>query len=365
MPKPTQAHTKLVGRRTPPSTDVRLPGAILPMLATVARELPPVDETEWVFEPKYDGIRILAFVAGGSVALVTRNGNAKSAQFPEIVEALQRLWKSRRKPFVIDGEIVALNAEGPARCQSPQARMHVGDVAAIAAHRRTTPVALYAFDLLLDGNDSLISEPWHVRRHLLHDVLSAPTPDVLRLSELLEGDPQSILDRAAADGWEGVIAKRASSRYTPGKRSRDWLKLKVEQRQEFVVGGYTEPRNSRQHIGALLLGYYEGDRLIYAGHTGGGFTRESLTDMWRRLRPLERQTSPFSAPVPRTNERPHWVHPSVVVEVKFNEWTAEGKLRQPIFVGVRDDKAAGDVVREPTPSPSAVHRTTSRKRSRS
>lgn len=334
--------TKVVGRRPV----VRLPDAIHPMLATTARELPASDDGDWIFEPKYDGIRILAFVAGGAVSLMTRNGNDKTAQFPEIADALKWLWKSRQQSFVLDGEIVALDAEGPARFQALQSRMHVSDPAAITAHRRTTPVALFAFDLLMDGKDSLVTEPWHVRRHLLHDVLSAPTPDVLRLSELLEGDPQSILDRAATNGWEGVIAKRASSRYAPGKRSRDWLKLKAEQRQEFVVGGYTEPRNSREHFGALLLGYYEGDRLVYAGHTGGGFSRQSLAEMWRRLQPLERRTSPFAPPIPRTNERPHWVRPSVVVEVKFNEWTSEGRLRQPIFIGIRDDKDAHEVVRE-------------------
>ena len=346
MTRVPAARSKIAGRRIHPAPRPRDP--ILPMLASIGRALPNPDDGDWVFEPKYDGIRILAFVADGAVSLITRNGNEKAAQFPEIGEALRWLWKARRRPFVLDGEIVALKDDGPARFQALQARMHVTDASAIAAHRRTTPVALFAFDLLFDGKDSLVSEPWHVRRHLLHDVLSAPTPDVLRLSELLEGDPQSILDHAAEDGWEGVIAKRASSLYAPGKRSRDWLKLKVEQRQEFVVGGYTEPRNAREHFGALLLGYYDGDRLIYAGHTGGGFTRHSLADMWRRLKSIERRTSPFAPPEPRTNERPHWVRPCVIVEVKFNEWTSDGKLRQPIFVGVRDDKDPRDVVREPT-----------------
>jgi bifunctional non-homologous end joining protein LigD len=155
-----------------------------------------------------------------------------------------------------------------------------------------------------------------------------------------------MLERARDGGWEGVIAKRMDAPYEPGTRSRSWLKLKLESRQEFVVGGYTEPRNTREHIGALLLGYFDRGRFIYVGHTGGGFTRAGLQQMYRRLRPLERKTSPFEE-TPKTNEKPHWVEPEVVVEVKFNEWTADGKLRQPIYLGTRDDKHAADVGLEP------------------
>jgi bifunctional non-homologous end joining protein LigD len=156
-----------------------------------------------------------------------------------------------------------------------------------------------------------------------------------------------LLAEARKRGWEGVIAKRCDAPYEPGRRSRAWLKLKIEHRQEFVVGGFTEPRNSREHLGAILLGYYDDEgELVYVGHTGGGFSRATLGDMYRRLLPLERKSCPF-AKEPRTNERAHWVRPRVVVEVKFNEWTTEGKLRQPIFVGVRDDKDPQSVGREP------------------
>src|SRR6185503_16394166 len=135
------------------------------------------------------------------------------------------------------------------------------------------------------------------------------------------------------------MAKRAESPYRPGERSRDWLKLKIEARQEFVVGGWTEPRNSRTHMGALLIGYWEGGELKYAGHVGGGFTQAGLGEMYARLKPLERKTSPFNEE-PDTNEKPHFVKPEIVVEVKFNEWTTDGHLRQPIFLGIRDDKDA-------------------------
>ena len=345
-PRKTIAAVATAAQRDRPAARPALIGrALAPMLASVGQDLP--NGEEWTFEPKYDGIRILAFVAGGSVSLLSRNGNSKTAQFPEIVAALAGLSRARRKPFVLDGELVAMDGNSPARFQQLQGRMHATDRAAIAARSGDTPVAYMAFDVLLDGDEALINEAQHVRRAHLLQLLNPPVPHVLRISDSLAGNPTTLLRQARAHGWEGVIAKRKDAIYEPGKRSRAWLKLKVEQRQEFVVGGYTEPRNSRQHLGAILLGYYDDDgNLIYAGHTGGGFSRVSLTDMYRRLAALERKRCPF-AKVPRTNERAHWVSPRVVVEVKFNEWTADGKLRQPIFVGVRDDKESGAVRREP------------------
>lgn len=319
--------------------------ALAPMLATVSRDVPHGEG--WTFEPKYDGIRILAFVADGSVSLLSRNGNSKTAQFPEIVSALETLSRARKRPFVLDGEIVALEGDAPARFQQLQGRMHTTDRASIAAHRDETPVAYVIFDILLDGDDPLINEAQHVRRAHLLQLLIPPVPHVLRISESASGNGATLLEQARRRGWEGVIAKRADAPYEPGRRSHAWLKLKIEHRQEFVVGGFTEPRNSREHLGAILLGYYNADgELVYAGHTGGGFSRATLDDMYRRLVGLERKTCPFSK-VPRTNEAPHWARPRVVVEVKFNEWTAEGKLRQPIFVGVRDDKDPRSIGREP------------------
>ncbi|HEY2377093.1 MAG TPA: non-homologous end-joining DNA ligase [Gemmatimonadaceae bacterium] len=319
--------------------------ALAPMLASVGEEIP--NGEEWTFEPKYDGIRILAFVADGSVSLLSRNGNSKTTQFPEIVDALAGLSRARKKPFVLDGELVALDGDAPARFQQLQGRMHATDRAHIAARRGDTPVAYVVFDVLLDGDETLMNEAQHVRRAHLLQLLIPPVPHVLRISDSLSGDPTKLLAQARARGWEGVIAKRKDAIYEPGRRSRAWLKLKVEQRQEFVVGGYTEPRNSRQHLGAILLGYYDDSgHLVYAGHTGGGFSRASLGAMYRQLHALERKTSPF-VKEPRTNERAHWVRPRVVVEVKFNEWTSDGKLRQPIFLGTREDKDPQSVRREP------------------
>jgi bifunctional non-homologous end joining protein LigD len=341
----TIAAAATAAQRATPSRPSLIGRALTPMLATVSDELP--NGEEWTFEPKYDGIRILAFAADGSVSLLSRNGNSKTAQFPEIVAALAGLSRVRKKPFVLDGELVAMDGHQPARFQQLQNRMHATDRAAIAARRGDTPVAYVVFDVLLDGDEALIHEAQHVRRAHLLQLLIPPVPHVLRVSDSLIGNATTLLKRARAKGWEGVIAKRKDGVYEPGRRSRAWLKLKIEQRQEFVVGGYTEPRNSRLHLGAILLGYYDdAGQLIYAGHTGGGFSRATLTDMYRRLVALERKTSPFVMK-PRTNERAHWVRPRVIVEVKFNEWTADGKLRQPIFVGIRDDKAPADVRREP------------------
>ena len=318
---------------------------ITPMLATIGKEIPA--SGEWVFEPKFDGIRILAFVGDGDAVLVSRNGLDKTRQFPEIADALRAVSRRVKRAFVVDGEIVVIRADAPARFQELQSRMHVTDARAIEAHRQQTPVALMTFDLLLDGDTSLVREPWRVRRKRLEKLLTPRNRSTaLRLGDVGD-DGEAMLRRARRDGWEGVIAKRADAPYAAGRRSRDWLKLKVEHRQEFVIGGWTEPRRSREHLGALLLGYYDDEgKLVYAGHTGTGFTRASLADLSKRLTRIERKSSPFTT-TPRTNEKAHWVRPVLIAEIRFNEWTSDGKLRQPVFVGMRDDKDARDVVHEP------------------
>ena len=310
-----------------------------PMYASVGSEVPGAG---WTFEPKYDGVRVLAYATSDDVKLITRNGKDKAKQFPEIVASLKKLSAQTKRPLVLDGEIVALVDGDPARFQELQSRMHVKDSHLIERHISASPAALILFDMLMDGDEVLLREPWSERRaRLVKRVGKRVTPQ-LRVTESVEGNGKKMLAQARRQGWEGVIAKRVDSRYGPGDRSRDWLKLKIEFRQEFVVGGYTEPRNSRAHIGAILLGYFDKDRFIYVGHTGGGFSRDSLNDMYGRLKPLARKTSPF-AETPKANEKAHWVEPKVVVEVKFSEWTADRRLRQPIFLGVRDDKDAREV----------------------
>ncbi|MGZ8458053.1 MAG: non-homologous end-joining DNA ligase, partial [Gemmatirosa sp.] len=319
-----------------------------PMYASVGTAVPEGDG--WTYEPKYDGVRVLALATADAAQLVTRNGNDKAAQFPEVVHALRALARRSRRALVLDGEIVALVDGAPARFQALQGRMHLGDAAGIAGHAEDAPATLVAFDLLLDGRDTLLGASWTARRARLGRLLGGRSRDGasarIQLGDSVVGDGAAMVERARACGWEGVIAKRVDAPYSPGQRAKHWLKLKVEHRQEFVVGGYTEPRNSREHVGALLLGYFDdAGRLVYAGHAGGGFTRAGLRDMARRLAPLTRKTSPFTERV-RTNEPAHWVRPSVVVEVKFIEWTEDRRLRQPIFLGVRDDKPATGVGRE-------------------
>jgi bifunctional non-homologous end joining protein LigD len=315
------------------------PTSLEPMLASVGSEIPGEG---WTFEPKYDGIRVLAYTTPTDVKLMTRNGKDKAQQFPEIVASLKKLATQTKRSLVLDGEIVALIDGEPARFQELQSRMHVKEPHLIARLSSATPAALILFDILVDGDDVLIREPWSERRARLVKRVGKRVSPQLRVTESVERDGKKMLEKARRQGWEGIIAKRTDSLYEPGHRSRDWLKLKIEFREEFVVGGYTEPRNSREHIGALLLGYFDKNRFIYVGHTGGGFTRKGLEEMYRRLKPLERKTSPFEE-TPKTNEKAHWVKPEVVVEIKFNEWTADRRLRQPIFLGVRDDKDPKDV----------------------
>ena len=316
------------------------PASLEPMYASIGDDVPR--GRDWTFEPKYDGMRVLAHVSPKGVRLITRNHKDKSAQFPEIVEALRRFAARGGKSFILDGEVVARERGRPGHFQKLQGRMHLQSPSDIAARAKSSPATLVAFDLLQNGADVLIGEPWTMRRRQLERLLARSKPGALRVSESTRAGSRMI-GRARRAGWEGVIAKRTDARYLPGARSRDWLKLKLQYRAEFVVGGFTEPRQSRQFIGSLLLGYFDDHgRFRYVGHSGGGFTQASLEAMYRRLRPLERVRSPFEV-APRTNEKAHWVVPKVVVEVKFGEWTTAGKLRQPIFLGVRDDKDARDV----------------------
>jgi bifunctional non-homologous end joining protein LigD len=317
--------------------------ALEPMYCSIGTEIPG---SGWTFEPKYDGIRVLAFATSDEVKLLTRNGKDKAAQFPEIVTALRKLASQSKRSLVLDGEIVALTNGLPARFQELQSRMHVKEAHVIQRNTSSRPAALVLFDILVDGDDVLLREPWSKRRTRLEKRLQKRLSPQLRITPSTEGDGKKMLQQARREGWEGIIAKRVDSPYEVGHRSRNWLKLKIEFREEFVVGGYTEPRNSREHIGAILLGYFDKGRFIYVGHTGGGFTNKSLKQMYELLKPLERKTSPFEE-TPKTNERAHWVKPEVVVEVKFSEWTADRRLRQPIYLGVRDDKNARDVEVEP------------------
>jgi bifunctional non-homologous end joining protein LigD len=355
-----------------------------PMLASL--EDAPLDDPALVYEPKYDGIRAIVEVAPGGkgVRLWSRLGNDKTSQFPEIVAALERWGRRRRESVVIDGEIVALDERGePAGFQNLQGRIHLKEIAprprearsrASSLSRRSSPsgpsspsspsrpsspsspsVALIAFDILRDGDTDLRDRPLTERRAILERLFGKTGTPLLRISEQVRGDGSALYKRAVASGWEGLIAKRGASRYLSGKRTSDWRKLKIHQEQEFVIGGWTEPRQSRAYFGALLLGVYEADSshskattqngLTYVGHVGTGFNERELARLMRAMKPIEIESSPFNGKVP-TNERPHWVQPTLVAQVRFSEWTADGILRHPVYLGLRDDKNAETVTRE-------------------
>ncbi len=284
-------------------------------------------DREWIFERKLDGIRCIAVRDGEAVRLLSRNDLELNGRYPEIAQALQTESATR---FAIDGEIVAFAGE-----QTSFERL---------ARRGREPVEVfyYVFDLLwLDGED-VGARPLLARKALLADTLTFP--DHVRLTAHRDTDGEAFFAEACANGWEGLIAKRASSPYVRGGRSRDWLKFKCAHGQELVVGGYTAPKGSRIEFGALLLGVFEDGRLRYAGKVGTGFDEPTLRDLGARLRALRRDTTPFADPVKERDAT--WVHPELVAQIGFAEWTRDGRLRHPRFQGLRDDKPARDVVRE-------------------
>ena len=312
-----------------------------PMLAVLADA--PLSDPDLVYELKYDGIRALITVtpAGkrhAQVAIASRVGNDKTVQFPEVVEALSRWGARRAGGALLDGELVALDGDGqPTGFQRIQDRIHLTEPREIVARAAVAPVAFVAFDLLRDGDEDLCPLPLTERRRRLEAALAPALGDVVRLSTQARGDGSALLAEARARGWEGLVVKDARSPYRPGRRSREWRKLKLVKRDSFVIGGFTEPRGARTRFGALLVGVPEADgRLRFAGHVGGGFSDDELDRLARRLAPLETTVCPFSRRPP-TNERPHWMRPVLVAEVRFLGVTDEGVLRAPIYLGLRDD----------------------------
>src|SRR4051812_27159397 len=329
-----------------------------PMLATLAEA--PLHSHLLVYEPKYDGIRALVEITPArngtlpAVRLWSRNGNEKTSQFPSIVHALQRAAKALKAPLVLDGEVVALDAQGrPAGFQRLQGRMHLLGAKDVEKAEREHPAAFIAFDILFDGKEDLTRWPLTERRKRLETVMlsrldagaAGEAGSLVRLSEQVAGDGREMHARAKREGWEGLIAKDASSTYQPGRRTPAWRKIKLLKEEEFVVAGWTEPRETRQHFGALLLGVYDHGVLEYVGHTGTGFDHKELTRVAKLLAARAMKTSPFREKI-KTNEPAHWVRPDLVAQIRFTEWTADRKLRHPVYLGLRDDKAATEVVRE-------------------
>jgi bifunctional non-homologous end joining protein LigD len=324
------------------------PRFIEPMKAKLVEKPPATDD--WVYELKFDGIRLIAIKADKRVSLLSRNENELSGRFPEIVEAIKDLPS---REFVIDGEVVALDDEGRSSFQLLQA---------LEMEERKSPVYFYAFDLLqLDGK-SLLGLQLEARKKFLEQ-LCAGAGDPIRYSGVIGSDAKRLLEEVERRGLEGLIGKQRNSAYEPGRRSGAWIKLKCVDEQEFVIGGYTPPQGARKHFGAILVGYYDNNKLVFAGKVGTGFTAKSLSILHKKLQKETRNECPFvdlpskqngqwvQGITPSMMKKMHWVNPKFVAQIKFAEWTRDKKLRAPVFLGVRDDKRPTEVVREASTRP--------------
>lgn len=326
------------------------PRFIEPMKARL-QETPPT-HGNWLYELKFDGIRAIAIKDGKKVSLISRNGNKLDKRFPEIAGAVQSLDV---RDCVMDGEVVALDEEGRSSFQLLQALEMEG---------RKAPLAFYVFDLLELSGKSLINLPVEDRKQLLAKICEN-VADPIRYSGAITGKVESLLAEVQRRGLEGLIGKQSGSKYEPGRRTGAWIKLKTVHEQEFVIGGYTPPAGSRKHFGAVLVGYYESGKkkegdscLKFAGKVGTGFTEKSLSVLYKKFRTEKRDDCPFvdlpskqggqwvQAITPSMMKKMHWVNPKFVAQIKFAEWTRDGKLRQPVFLALRDDKDPRQVVRE-------------------
>ena len=316
---------------------------IEPMKARLAEK--PPHGGDWIYEIKFDGFRALAFKNGDGVRLLSRNKKDFGETFPEIVEAITAL---KIDDAVIDGEIVALNEKGISSFQLLQA-FELGE--------KRPPIYFYVFDLLrLKGKD-LRGQTLMERKSQLQQVL-ANKSGLIRYSASLGENAEQLLKQAKKLGLEGLIGKRKDSIYQPGRRSGAWVKLKLHHAQEFVIGGFTNPEGSREHFGALMLGFYKGNKLQFCGKVGTGFDAKLLKLLYAQFEDIARDECPFAnLPEKRSGrfgagvtaaemKRCHWVQPQMVCQIKFAEWTRDEKLRHPVFLGLREDKDAGEVVRE-------------------
>jgi DNA ligase D-like protein (predicted ligase) len=303
------------------------------MLATLVEK--PFSHKGWIFEPKLDGERCLVYGGNNRVEMYSRNHRLLNSKYPELVEALM----AQDLPlYIIDGEIVTFE-EGITSFAKLQQRMQVTTPS--PELRKKIPVRFYAFDLLYLDDTDLRQIPLRYRKELLQNTITFRKP--LHLLEQRETEGEAFYQEACHNNWEGIIAKDAEGIYV-SDRSRLWLKFKCVNQQEFVIGGYTDPEGKRIGFGALLVGYHEGGKLRYAGKVGTGYSDDTLRRVGAQLEKLRAESSPFGEKgLPR---RAHWVKPTLVAEVGFSEWTGDGKLRHPRFLGLRDDKPPAQVRRE-------------------
>lgn len=304
-----------------------------PMLATLTHD--PFSNDDWIFERKLDGVRAIALQTDHGIELLSRNKQDLGRTYPELVEALSHIPGD----FAIDGEIVTFDGKTSSFARL-QDRMQVKSPS--SALQARVPVFYYVFDITRRDGWDLRELPLRRRKSVLRNAISFEDP--IRFCAHRNADGERYFREACEKGWEGLIAKKACSTYE-SRRSRAWLKFKCDHRQEFVIAGFTDPKGARDGFGALLLGYYQGDKLLYAGRVGTGFDSDFLKSFSARLRKAE-TTSPAFANSPRGKGDIHWTKPRFVGEVAFTEWTSDGKLRHPRFLGLRGDKSADEVVRE-------------------
>jgi bifunctional non-homologous end joining protein LigD len=291
---------------------------------------------DWLLERKFDGERCVAFKDGDDVRLESRTGKSLTGTYPEVRDALAAQKASR---LVIDGEVVAFDGE---QTSFGRLQQRLGNTRPSKELVAKFPVVYCVFDLLEIDGDDLTDQPLSERRARLKKAVRKRKG--LRLSEAWRDDSIHRYNEACGSGWEGLIAKRADAPYVRG-RSKDWLKLKCVLEQEFVIGGYTDPAGSRTDFGALLVGYNEDGKLRYAGKVGTGYNAKTLRELGAKLRKIETDKPPFAdvKPIPRGT---HWTKPRLVAQIGFAEWTTDGRLRQPRYLGLRDDKRPREVVRE-------------------
>lgn len=312
-----------------------MPSWVAPMLAVLSKE--PFSHPEWVYEAKLDGQRSLLFKKGTSVRLMTRNQKDRTSHYPDLVEAIER---SGMPDLIADGEIVAFEGE---RTSFSRLQDRMQNSRPSPSDLQRFPISYYLFDLIwIDGFD-LASLSLLARKEVLRTAFDFVEP--LRFSEHLEEDGEEAFAAACAKGWEGLIAKRSGAPYTQG-RSRDWRKFKCVNEQGFVVVGWTDPQGARPGLGALLVAYNEDGALRFAGKVGTGFNDRELERLIGLLKPLERSYSPLIEAKGLPKKGIHWVAPMLVAQVGFGEWTDEGKLRHPRYLGLRDDKTPDQIVRE-------------------
>lgn len=326
---------------TPPPA--RMPDRIAPMMAVLSELPAPAEDDKWAYETKWDGARAVALIDGGRIRLISRNDRDITVSYPELRELGERVGSRR---LILDGEIVAFGTDGRPSFARLQKRMHVDRPAEARRLSQSDPVVYLLFDLLyLDGSQT-IELPYSERRRLLADLeLTGPS---WQTPPHYVGGGAEVLRANAELGMEGIVAKRVTSRYQPGRRSPDWRKIKNVRTQEVVLVGW-KPGNGRRAgtIGSLLLAIPDGDALVYAGKVGTGFTDAALAALLRRLTPLARKSSPLAGEPPRAEvAQAQWISPRLVGEVGFAEWTGDGRLRHPVWRGLRPDKDPADVVRE-------------------